>query len=121
MNAQSVIAHPDAKVENLTQTMIRSIFLMRTTEWEDGTQIVVMTLEASETLHIAFCKNVLGLFPYQLQQIWDRIIFTGTGQAPHYAKSADELKKLVATTPGAIGYIDREDTDGTVRVVYVED
>lgn len=121
VDAQSVIAHPDVKVNKLSQAMMRSIFLMRSTAWEDGTPVFVVTLEPSDPLHIEFCKNILGLFPYQLQQIWDRIIFTGTGQSPHYAVSTDELKQLISSTPGAIGYIDREDIDETVRLIYVED
>ena len=120
MNGQSIIAHPNVEADTLSQAMARSIFLMRVTEWNNGTPIVVVSLESSDPLHIDFCKNVLGLFPYQLQQIWDRIIFTGTGQSPHYARSIDELKNLISSTPGAIGYIDRENFDESVRLIYVD-
>jgi len=121
VGAQSIIANPNVDVDSLSQSKARSIFLMRTTEWNNGIPIIVVALESSDPLHIDFCKNILGLFPYQLQQIWDRIIFTGTGQSPRYARSIDEIKKLVSLTPGAVGYIDREDIDETVRLIYVED
>jgi len=121
VGAQSIIAHPNVDVGTISQSKARSIFLMRTTEWNNGVPIVVVALESSDPLHIDFCKNILGLFPYQIQQIWDRIIFTGTGQSPHFADSKDEIKKLVSLIPGAIGYIDREEIDETVRLIYVED
>ena len=36
---------------------------------------------------------------------WDRLVFSGTGQAPDTVTSTEEMLARVASTPGAIGYL----------------
>ena len=118
--SQNVVVHHDVALEKLTKNMVRSIFLMRTTAWENGSPIVVVVLEDEGALHATFCKEVLGVFPYQLQQVWDRLVFTGTGQSPRFAQTTDEMKQLVSSTPGAIGYIDQEHIDHSLKIIRVD-
>ncbi|KZY30063.1 hypothetical protein A3749_02120 [Oleiphilus sp. HI0078] len=41
----------------------------------------------------------------QLESIWYRQVYTGTGQAPISLESESEMIERVSMTPGAIGYI----------------
>jgi len=78
---------------------------MRQTEWPDGSAIRVFVLEDKKNAHIVFCKDVLGMFPYQLRRVWDRQVFSGTGTAPILVESEQEMLQRVAETKGAIGYL----------------
>ncbi len=78
---------------------------MRLTLWPDGSQIQVVVLADKQGLHRQFSKSVLGLFPYQLRQIWDTGVFSGTGTAPIQVSSEAEMLTTLTTTPGAIGYL----------------
>jgi hypothetical protein len=53
----------------------------------------------------------------QIKAFWSKIIFTGRGQPPKAVANAEEAKKLVATNPNAITYIDRTMLDTSVKVV----
>lgn len=78
---------------------------MRRRTWKDGTAIHVFVLPDTHLTHKSFCKNKLGIFPHRLRKIWDRLVFTGTGQAPTEVQSFKEMRSKVMQTPGAIGYL----------------
>jgi hypothetical protein len=89
----------------LDSGQLREIFFLRRTNWPDGTPIRIFVLPDQEPLHIRFAKEILGVFPYQLRSAWDRMVFSGTGVPPTVVYSADEMRKRVEETPGAIGYL----------------
>jgi hypothetical protein len=103
--AQQVIANPGLGISQLDLPTLRAIFGMRIVKWPNGTRVIPFVMEPTSNLHTRFAKDVLHVFPYQLQQAWDRLIFSGTGQAPLIATSPADMRRQVATTPGAIGYV----------------
>ncbi len=88
----------------LSTHTLRSIFSMRLSLWPNGLPIRVIVLDDSHPVHQEFSKQVLGMFPYQLRQAWDRGVFSGTGTEPILANSVDEMITKVRLIPGAIGY-----------------
>ena len=44
------------------------------------------------------------MFSHRLRKTWDRLVFTGTGQAPIEVNTIEEMRSRVMNTPGAIGY-----------------
>lgn len=108
LQAQEVITNPNVTVVPDDRQTLRAIFSMRLRRWPDGTPIAVFVLPTTNPLHVAFCKEVLGVFPHQLQRAWDRLVFSGTGQAPVVVDSTDEMRQRVQETPGAIGYIQKD-------------
>ena len=121
IHAQIVITNPDLPNSTLDRNSVRSIFLMRTREWSSGETITVFVLDNSQKIHREFCRNILGIFPYQLQQRWDRLIYSGTGQAPIVLKTESEMMRRVAETKGAIGYISGEKLDSSVNKIDIDD
>ena len=91
--------------QSISSSELRSIFSMRRRTWQDGTTIHVFVLSDKHPVHKAFCKNRLGIFPHRLRKTWDRLVFTGTGQAPVEVDSLEEMRTRILNTPGAIGYI----------------
>lgn len=100
-----VVANSGVTASELPVTSLRAIFSMRTKTWPDGKPVRVFVLPDRDESHVAFTKEILHIYPYVLRDTWDRIVFTGTGQAPIEVKSEEQLLQKVAATPGAIGYI----------------
>lgn len=97
------------------------MFAMRLRQWpDDGAAVIVFVLGPSDPTHAAFCKRILDVFPYQLQRAWDRLVYSGTGQAPFELNSMEEMKWRVATTPGAIGYITTDRMDERVNPLRLQ-
>jgi hypothetical protein len=78
---------------------------MQTRTWPDGQSIRVYILPPQQPEHRAFVKSELKLFPYQLVKIWDRSVFSGSGQSPMIVESEEEMLRKVSENKGAIGYL----------------
>ncbi len=103
--AQTIITNAHIETQHLSKTTARAIFAMRVPYWPDGTPIQVFVLEDQNPIHIQFCKSVLGMFPYQLRRIWDRQVFSGTGNSPNVVETEKDMIRAIRQTKGAIGYI----------------
>jgi hypothetical protein len=117
---QELATHRGVGIETLTQNQARLYFTMRLKSWPNGTPVKVFVLPDNNALHEQFSNQVLGLFPYQLRRVWDRQIFSGTGQAPITVPSEQEMRARLATTPGAIGYLSGPVDDPNIRMVVVQ-
>lgn len=87
------------------RAMVRAIFAVRLREWPDGVPVRVFVLPDSDPLHVEFCREQLGTFPYVLRASWDRLVYTGTGIAPEVVANEKEMRQRVTATRGAIGYV----------------
>jgi len=117
--AQQVVVNRSLGISQLDLPTLRAAFGMRLLAWPDGTRVVPFVMDSNSTVHARFAKQVLQVFPYQLQQAWDRLVFSGTGQAPIVVKSPTDMRRRVAQTPGGIGYVPNEYVDDSVSTVEV--
>lgn len=115
-----VIAHPSVQVETLSQAQLRSIYLMRQVVWPDGIAIRVFTLAPRAAVNQQFCRDQLQLFPYQLERVWQKLTYSGTGTPPTELQDEQAMLQAIATTPGAIGYIGTQDEIQDVKVISIK-
>lgn len=115
-----IVTNPNVSETALTVNSLRSIFSMSLKTWPDGTKIRVFVLSDEDKLHKTVSKEKLNVFPYQLRSTWDRLVFSGTGQAPIRVNSIEEMRDKVANTPGAIGYLWRVNIDENVNVLQIK-
>lgn len=115
-----IIVNPGVTENTVSGNVLRSIFSMRLKTWSDGTKIRVFVLADDDQLHQIVAKEKLNVFPYQLRSTWDRLVFSGTGQAPIKVNSNEEMLAKIASTPGAIGYLWRANINETVNVLQVK-
>lgn len=76
-----------------------------------------INLNEKNPLRDEFFAKACKKDPVQVQAMWGKLIFTGTGTPPAEVDSAAAMKKAVAADPNAVGYIDKKDADATVKVV----
>lgn len=78
---------------------------MRQATWPNGETVKVFVLNSSHPAHQRLCKHVLGVFPYQMERLWNKLAFSGLGDVPIEVSSEQEMTLRVRSTPGAIGYV----------------
>ena len=115
-----IIVNPSVSDNNYTLSDVRAIFAMRKTHWSDGKKIQVFVLADNQHIHQKFTKSKLNMFPHQFRRIWDRLIFSGTGHAPHEVGSQDEMLEKISTVPNAIGYLEIPIDNEEVKVLTYE-
>ncbi len=115
-----IVTNPSVNEKILSVNSLRSIFSMHLKTWPDGTKIRVFVLSDDDQLHQVVSKEKLNVFPYQLRSTWDRLVFSGTGQAPIKVNSSEEMLAKIASTPGAIGYLWRANINENVNVLKIK-
>ena len=90
---------------------------MQIRKWPSGQAIQVFILPSTSSLHRKFVIDRLQIQAHQLDRIWNRMLFTGTGKAPTVVDSEDAMLKMIQTTPGAVGYVSKEYPADGVRVL----
>lgn len=118
--AVEIIAQRAVTSASLSQSQARAMFGMRQPKWPDGTPLKVFVLPDLHPLHGAFCKEKLNLYPYQLRQSWDRLVYSGIGQAPNEVATEEEMIARVAATPGAIGYVRKANANDSIRTISIQ-
>jgi ABC-type phosphate transport system substrate-binding protein len=118
-NSEDVVAVVSAKspVTALNAGQVADLFLGKTSRFPDGTQAMPIDQAEDSAARERFYAQFTGKSPAQVKAHWSKIIFTGRGQPPKQVASEAEAKKMIATNPNAIGYIDSALVDGSVRVL----
>jgi hypothetical protein len=118
--AEPVAIVPRGEVHpTIERKTLRAAFGMTLQVWPDGRPLTVFVFRDDDVLHQQFCRKVLGILPYTLRRNWDRLLFSGAAQAPIAVDNPQEMLRRVASTPGAIGYIEKESTNESVSIVEI--
>lgn len=110
-------ALPDDEI--VDRADLRAVFTLRKRQWRSGSAIKVYVLPDQHPVHERFVKEDLHLFPYQLRQLWNRLVFSGTGVAPQELEDEAMVLEQVRNNPNAIGYVDIEVLPEGVKAVPV--
>lgn len=105
-----VIAHPDG-VDGLSEGDVRDIYLNR-----NNAATPIEMAEGIEERR-SFHEWITGRSESQLSSFWAQQTFTGEGQPPEEVSSPGAMKAIIASDEKAIGYIDPENVDASVKVI----
>jgi ABC-type phosphate transport system substrate-binding protein len=95
------------------------IFLGRTSRFPDGRRAVPIDQAEGSAARAEFYSRFAGKSPAQIKAHWSKIVFTGRGQPPHEVADTAELKRHLAEDPNAIGYLDQNMVDASLKVVLL--
>jgi hypothetical protein len=95
----------------MTSEQVTDIFLGRDNSMEP------VDLSDSTSIRNDFYTKVTGKDAAQVKSLWTKLIFTGKATPPKIASSAAEVKSKVAADGKTIGYMNKSDVDGSVKVV----
>jgi ABC-type phosphate transport system substrate-binding protein len=105
-----IIVNLSVQEKILSLNEIRTIFSMKKKYWVNGSKISVYILNEkfsnnNSQVHNSFVVKKLQLLPFQLKRVWDRNIFSGTGEKPYKVNNEKEMLYKIMSTPGSIGYL----------------
>ena len=89
----------------ISEQFLREVFSGKMRHWPDGKLIKVVVLKSDSPLHQAFIQLRLRMFPYQVQRLWNKRIYSGRADPPIVVKDINAMRAMVLNTPGAIGYL----------------
>src|SRR5687767_5610707 len=120
--AADVVAVVSAKntVTTLSRNQVVDIFLGKASRFPDGRQAVPIDQAEGSAARDGFYATYAGKSPAQVKAHWSKIIFTGRGQPPLAVSNSAEVKKRIVENPSAIGYIEENLVDGSLRVMLTQ-
>jgi ABC-type phosphate transport system substrate-binding protein len=107
-------------VGTLSKNQVADIFLGKMIRYPNGREVVPVDQVESSAARDEFYLKFAGKTPAQIKAFWSKIIFTGRGQPPPEVANSLQVKKFIAAHPNAIGYIQDNLVDDSVKVLQVK-
>lgn len=104
-NGYVIVVHEGNSTTSLTADEVSRMFLKRTTQWADGSEIVPVDQVESASVRETFSQDVHGKSVSAIKSYWQRQIFSGRGVPPAERASNAEVLAFVRANPAAIGYV----------------
>lgn len=104
-------------VTTLTKAQLTDIFLGKANRFPNGAAAVPIDQPEGSAVRNEFYARFAEKSAAQIKAFWSKIIFTGRGQPPKEVADSIELKKRLGENPSAIGYIEENMVDDSVKVV----
>lgn len=92
-------------IDAVSERQLQRYFSLRQKLLPNNQPVTLVRLPMESSITMQFTNRVFEVYPYQLQRIWDRQVYSGKAKAPASAKSEHELIGLIANTPNSLGYI----------------
>jgi ABC-type phosphate transport system substrate-binding protein len=112
-----VIVSSKSHIKSLTAEQTAKIFLGKIGTFPDGQAAVPIDQPDGSDIRDEFYTKVVHKSPSQLTAYWAKIIFTGDGHPPKRLAGNIAVRKAIAGDPNAIGYIDKNAVNRSVRIV----
>ena len=114
-----VIVSRKSPVTTLTKSEVADIYLARTAQLPGGAEAIPLDQADTGVNRDEFYEIVTGKSSAQLRAYWSKLIFTGSAQPPRVFNDVATLKRFVSDHPNALGYIDEQELDPSVKAVLL--
>jgi len=115
--APALIGNKNIAGEKLDAATVKSVFLGKKVAWDGAGGRVTLAVLKNGDVAEAFLKGAVDMTASAFNNHWRRLAMTGGGTAPKAFDKEEELRKFVAETPGAIGFLDATNADASVAVL----
>lgn len=114
----AVIISSKAPAMSLDSATLRGIYLKKIFLNDHGDALIPVNLPAKHPLRQAFTRATMRLSDNQLRSYWNRRYFQGISP-PYVLASQEAVVRFVASTPGAVGYVNPCYLNAGVRVLML--
>ena len=112
-----VIVNKANPASSLPASELRPIFQTTKTSWSSGGDATPLNLPEDNKLRQEFDQAVLGLDPERAARYWKDRKIRGGARAPKQLPTSSAILAAVAANSGAVGYVNADEANGTVKVV----
>ena len=117
--APAVIGNKNLAAEKLDAATLKAVFLGKKVSWDTGGRVVLAVLKSGAAAD-EFLQKTVEMNASAFSNHWRRLAMTGGGTAPKFFEKDEELRKFVAETPGAIGFVDGASADTSVATFTLQ-
>ncbi len=111
-----IVSETSPVKDALSREELASIYRRKKLFWENSITIVPLNLPVTHPLRRSFSRTVLGESPEEMEAYWNTQYFHGISP-PYVLASEEAVVEFVATTPGAVGYVNATAVNGRAHVL----
>ena len=120
-----VIVNGSNPVDNLTMGELRKLFLSDRSHWDTGREVAPVMLAAGAPERTLFLKVVCGMNDADFDKYFLQATFAGkSATQPKVVSSAQDVRRIVGNSPGAIGFVRssdfHSDSDSVIKMVRID-
>src|ERR1700722_723830 len=124
-DAIGVIVNGSNPVDNLTLGELRKLFLSSHSHWDTGREVAPVMPAAGAPERTLFLKIVCSMNDTDFDRYFLQAAFAGKFQTPpRVVGSAQDVKRIVGNSPGAIGFVRssdfHSDSDSVIKMVRID-
>ena len=112
----AVIAHKDVPADSIARVQLLDFYTGEAPSRDSGLAVVVFDLKPKGAIKDAF-YDFLGRSSSRMKSIWLKRKLAGEGNPPESFQTEEELLQRVASTPGAVGFVNVSIVNGDVKVL----
>lgn len=117
--ADPVVVVPAAQsLRQLSREEVTNIFLGRFRALPDGATAEPIDQPAGSALRGSFYRALVNKDAASIDAYWSRLHFSGKASPPLQVSDPGEVIRQLFSRPGAIAYLDRQQVDGRMRIVF---
>ena len=113
-----VVANPKSGIDRMTREEVVFVFMGRWRQLPSGLHATPVDAPVDSPERVDFYRQLVNKSPSEVKAYWSRLMFSGGARPPVAASDAEAQMRLLAATPGAIGYIERVAVDSRVKIVF---
>jgi ABC-type phosphate transport system substrate-binding protein len=115
----AIIVGAKSPVGPLSKDQAAALFLGQSLQLPNGNLPLLFDQHNNIELRTQFYQKLTSKSLTQVKALWSRLVFSGKAFPPKEIGNSDDLKKLVANNPDAMGYVEKSAVDSTVKVVLM--
>lgn len=113
-----VVANAKSGIERMSREEVVFVFMGRWRQLPSGIVAQPVDLPVDSPERSAFYRQLVNKSPSEIKAYWSRLIFSGSARPPISPESHEEQMRILASTQGAVGYLERSLVDNRVRIVF---
>lgn len=117
----AVIVSTDCKLTDISSADLAKYFKADKSKMPDGTKVTIVMQDVGRPEREAALKGIYKMSETEYNDHFVEATFTGAvAAAPKALPSGAAVKKMVAESPGGLGYVKGGDLDATVKALKID-
>lgn len=113
-----VVANPKSGIEKMSREEVVFVFMGRWRQLPSGIAAQPVDSPIDSPERAAFYRQLVNKSPSEIKAYWSRLVFSGGARPPISSESREEQLRILSSTQGAVGYLERSMIDNRVRIVF---
>ena len=116
----AVVVNRGNEIKGVTLQSLQDIYARNKVSWSNNHKIFPVSMKSNLAITRSFFEKALDKSPREMKRTWIRLTLSGAGAPPKVVGSEAEVLLYIAKNEGAIGFVDVDKVNDSVKVLAVQ-